>query len=393
MIFPRAANVLRKREGHTRVGFIELFFDLVFVFAITQLSHLLLEHLTPWGAAQTLLLLLGVWWVWVNTSWCTNWADPDTVPVRIMLLTLMFAGLILSANLPHAFEDGGLVFACAYVFIQLARSIFMLWAFKPHRIESYRNFQRITLWLCFSGVLWISGAFFEGGQRFAIWAAALTIETIAPALRFWVPGLGQSATADWDIDGGHMAERSGLFIIIALGESILVTGATFAKLPYSPEAVAAFLAAFIGSIAMWWLYFDIGAERATHLIEKSRDPGRIARVAYTYVPILIVAGIVVSAVSDELILAHPLGHTETAAAAAIIGGPSLFVLGNLVFKYVTTGWPPLSHAAGLTFFAVLAFVHESLPPLALGGLAAAILVTVAVWERISLRHTRAAAHH
>ena len=388
----RARSVLRDRSGATRVTFVELFFDLVFVFAITQLSHLLLQNLSIWGAAQTLLLLLGVWWVWIYTSWATNWADPDTVPVRMMMLTLMIAGLILSVSLPEAFESRGLSFACAYVFMQVARSLFMMWALKPHSTANYRNFQRITIWFCLAAVLWLAGAFLDGGQRFIAWAAALAIEFVSPALSFWVPGLGRSATADWNIEGGHMAERSGLFIIICLGESILVTGATFAQLPYASATIAAFTVAFIGSVAMWWLYFDIGAGRATHLIEKSSDPGRIARTAYTYVPIVIVAGIVVSAVADELILAHPLGHTEAAAAMAIIGGPALFILGNLLFKYVTSGWPPLSHMAGLGLFGVLALGALHISPLVLATCAAAILVIVAVWERISLRHTRATAH-
>lgn len=384
---------MRDRSGHTRVTFIELFFDLVFVFAITQLSHLLLDHLSLWGAAQALLLLLGVWSVWIYTSWCTNWVDPDTLPVRILLLVLMFAGLILSAAIPEAFDNQGLVFAAAFAFMQVGRSLFMLWALKNHSAANHRNFQRITIWLCLSAAFWIAGAFLEQESRFMLWSIAVGIEFASAAIGYHVPGLGRSSTADWTIDGAHLAERCGLFIIICLGESILVTGATFAGLDHSMVTVAAFTVAFIGSVAMWWIYFDIGAERATHLIEKSHDPGRIGRIAFTYIPILIVAGIVVSAVSDELILAHPLGHTETAAALTITGGPALFLFGNLLFKLVTSGWPPLSHMAGLAALIALGAIELHLSPLGLAASAATILVAVAIWERVSLRHYRASVRH
>src|SRR5262245_16468349 len=110
-------NLLRVREAHahSRVTYVELFFDLVFVFAITQLSHLLLEHLTLGGLVQTTLLLMAVWWVWIYTSWVTNWLDPEKIPVRLLLFALMLAGLVLSTSIPEAFESKGLAFAGAYV--------------------------------------------------------------------------------------------------------------------------------------------------------------------------------------------------------------------------------------------------------------------------------------
>ena len=145
--------------------------------------------------------------------------------------------------------------------MQVGRSLFMVWALKGHSPGNYRNFQRIVCWLALSAVFWIAGAFAQGDMRFALWAVALVIEYVAPSLGFWTPGLGASTTSDWDVEGGHLAERCGLFVIIALGESVLVTGATFAKLPWTPVTVASFLVAFVGSVAMWWIYFNIGAER------------------------------------------------------------------------------------------------------------------------------------
>src|SRR5690349_4255003 len=137
------ADLLRGKalNGHHRVTFVELFFDLVFVFAVTQLSHSLLEHLSLAGALQTALLLLAVWWVWIFTSWVTNWVDPEAAPVRLMLFALMLAGLVLSTSLPQAFEARGWAFAGAYVLMQLGRSLFMLWVLASRDAGNFRNFQ------------------------------------------------------------------------------------------------------------------------------------------------------------------------------------------------------------------------------------------------------------
>jgi len=375
-------NLLRTRTGaeNSRVTFVELFFDLVFVFAITQISHFLLEHFSVIGVLHAALMFFAVWWCWINTSWVTNWLDPDTTPVRLMLFGLMLAGLLMATSLPEAFEWRGLVFALAYVGAQVGRSLFMLWALHGHNTVNFRNFQRITVWLCTSAIFWIAGGFAGAELRFALWAIAIAIEFSGPASGFWTPGLGQSATKDWDVSGDHLAERCGLFVIIALGESILVTGATFEKLVWTLPVAAAFVVAFIGSVAMWWIYFNIGAERGRHRIADAADPGRYARIVYTYVHMLPIAGIIVAAVSDELILAHPGGHTDFKTVATTIGGAGLFLIGNILFKRIMTGRPALSHWIGLVLLAVLTMLSGLMPPLALGACTNAILVIVAIWE-------------
>ena len=243
-------GLLRERggAGSNKVTFVELFFDLVFVFAVTQLSHSLLEHFTTMGVVQTTLMLMAVWWVWIYTSWATNWLDPEKTAVRLMLFVLMLAGLVLSTSIPQAFESKGLAFAGAYVFMQVGRGLFTMWALRRASPGNYRNFQRIKAWLAFAAVFWIAGAFVEAEARLGLWAVALFIEYVSPSVGFWTPGLGRSTTADWDIEGSHMAERCGLFIIIALGESILVTGAKFGNLPWTADDVAAFA---VSSSAAW----------------------------------------------------------------------------------------------------------------------------------------------
>lgn len=367
---------------------IELFFDLVFVFAVTQLSHSLLANLTLQGAVHVTMLLLAVWWVWIFTSWITNWLDPERIPVRLALFALLLAGLLLSVSIPDAFTHRGAMFAFAYVTMQVGRTVFAIWAVRREQISMTRNFQRILVWLLSAGAFWIGGGLAEDGLREGLWAVALMIELVSPAVFFWVPGLGRSSLADWDIEGSHMAERCALFVIIALGESLLVTGATFAQLDLALDTVIALLAAVLGSVAMWWVYFDSGAERAHHRIAHSDDPGREARMAYTYLHILIIAGIIVSAVADELVLTHP-DHTTTPGICAILAGPTLYLLGTALFKMVTAERIilPLSHLIGLLLLVALApfAFAQVFSPLVLGSLTTGILLVVATWESVALR--------
>jgi len=370
---------------HSRVTYVELFFDLVFVFAVTQVSHTLLAHFTLLGALQVTLLFLAVWWVWVFTSWITNWLNPEKTPVRLLLFAMMLGGLVLSTSIPAAFEARGLWFAIAYAAMQVGKTIFLWLSTPPSRPRTRMNAIRIAAWLSVSAIFWIAGGVMEGQSRLVLWAIALIIEYISPAMRFWIPRYGASSVADWTIEGGHMAERCALFIIIALGESIVVTGATFAELTWTTENVLAFVSAFVGSLAMWWIYFHIGAEAGSEQLSKSSEPGRLARLAYTYLHMPIVAGIIVSAVADELVLKHPSGHSDLKAVISAIGGPLLFLFGTILFKYSFRGFLQLSHGGGIVVLCVLAWFASELSPLMLSILTTAIMIGVAAWESISLR--------
>jgi low temperature requirement protein LtrA len=370
---------------HSRVTNVELFFDLVFVFAVTQVSHTLLHHFTPLGAVHVTVLFLAVWWVWVYTTWVTNWLDPEQTPVRILLFLLMLGGLVLSTTIPKAFEERGLWFAGAYVAMQVGRTAFWLLATPKHRTLVRHNATRILAWLCVSAVFWILGGLAEGEKRLYFWIAALAIEYVSAAVRFWTPGLGFSSVEAWAVEGGHMAERCAGFIIIALGEAIVVQGATFAELSWTAENVAAFLSALVGSIAMWWVYFHRGAEAGSEKLSRSAESGRLARLAYTYLHMPIVGGIILAAVADELVLKHPGGHSDTTTVLAAVGGPLLFLVGTILFKHAIRGFLQLSHGAGIIAFAAVAFFGHDLSPLWLSILTTAIMIMVAVWESLSLR--------
>lgn len=372
---------LREEDQEDKqVGFPELFFDLIFVFSLIQLSHFIAGEFTPFGLLEGGLLALALWWVWNHTAWVTNWLDPDRGPIRAMLFGLMFFGLLMSAAIPQAFAEKGLMFAGAYVAMQLGRSLFAIYAFKDVLPSVRRNFVRVSLWFALSACLWIAGALSVEETRLILWSVALIIEYAAPELRFFVPGLGRSHSSDWDISGEHMAERCALFVMICLGESILAIGRSFAEQDLSVPVIATFVGAFGVSGLMWWIYFHFGQAKASREIQETTEPGEVALHVFTYGHMPVVAGIVLCAVSSEHLLAHPTEVTDLARAAAILGGPALFLLGNLWVKRMTTGRIPYSHCAGL----VLLVAALPLAPGLVGGWAglagALALLVVAVWE-------------
>ena len=363
----------------------ELFFDLVFVFAVTQLSHYLLEHHTLAGVLQTAVMFIAVWWAWIYTAWATNWLDPDRAEVRLMLIVVMLLSLVLSSTIPGAFGPYGIHFSIAYIALQLTRTLYTAWAKGEWKPGISKNLTRASLYFVAAAPLWIAGGLNpDPGVRLLCWLGALVIEYLGPSLYFAVPGLGRSTIGDWNISGGHMAERCSLFIIISLGEGVLVTGATFSTLEPSAAAVAAFLSAFIASVAMWWIYFDIGFRRGTEAMEHQQEPGLVAREAYTYGHIPIVAGIIVLAVADEQALMHPVGHTEPLLLGTLVGGGFLFIGGTMIFKKMVSVHHrfPLSHLVGLALFAALGVwgyaAHPS--PLALHSAATVLFLLIAVWE-------------
>ena len=376
------ADVLRAdgAEAH-RVTFFELFFDLVYVFAVTQLSHGLLEHLSLEGIGQTILLLLAVWWAWVYTTWATNWVNPDSRPVRLMLIGVMAAVFVMATALPDAFEERGLLFAGAYAAIQMGRSSFVLWAVRADPVRR-SNFQRIVIWNTVVSAIWVAGGLADPEARRVIWVVALGLDYLAPAARFWVPGLGASQTGDWTVTGSYFAERFKLFVILALGESVVVTGITFTGMQITAQSAAAFAVAFVGTVAMWWIYFDRSAEMGLLSMERSTDPGAVARLAYTYFHLPMVAGVIVAAVADELIIAHPESHGDLATMAATLGGPALFLAGHALYRWAVIGRVATSHiVAVVVLTGALAFSGD-VPALWLGAGATGLLLVVAAIDSL-----------
>lgn len=320
------------RDEEITTSFIELFFDLVFVFAVTQLSRHLLGHLDAAGLYQTAFMLLMLWWAWIYTTWTTNWMDPDLPRVRLMLMAAMLAALLMAVAVPEAFSERALLFAGAYVALQLIVNGFKVVA-VPEDHEFQPVFLRIFIWYVWVGALWIAGALAGGDALYAIWALALAADYAGPFYRYWNPWHGSSETSDWRITPSHFVERFQLFVIIALGESVVVTGAVAANAGISTETALALVVAFVCAATLWWLYFDEVAVYALRFMSAARDPGRLGRDAYTYGHIPIIAGIIVSAVGDKLVIENPGRTLSNAQLAVVFAGPILYLLGHAVFRW------------------------------------------------------------
>ncbi len=381
----RQAELLRDRSGSQRVTNIELFFDLVYVFAVTQLSHHLLTDPTVRGALQAGLLLVMVWLVWAYTTWVTNWLDPEQMAVRLLLVVLMLVSLAMSVALPRAFAGLGLWVGGAYAVMQIGRSAFMVIALRGHPLQA--NFERILAWCVVSSVFAVAGGFAHGHARDLLWVLAVAVDLAGGLVGFYTPGLGRSRTSDWTIEGGHFAERCQAFILIALGESIVIIGATLSGEKAATAAdVTAFVVAFAGSVALWWLYFDQSADAAAEIIARSPDPGRLGRSAYHLIHPVMVAGIIVSAAADEKVLSDPAAAASTASAWMILGGPALFLAGHAAFKLVIWRSVPWTRVAGIAVLALLALAARAIPELALAACAAAVVAAVAATDRLPWLH-------
>ena len=378
---PSPAHHLRARdEGATQqTTTLELFFDLVYVLAVTQLSHLIIGHLSVGGVARAVFLLLVVWWAWISTTWMVNWFDPASPHVRTVLTGVMLASLLMAAALPEALGKHGLLFAASYVALQVGRNAAAASLLaRDHALRAV--FERLVVWSALTGALWLAGAALGGDRRLLLWIPALALDAAAPFAGYWVPGRGRAATTDYDIEAGHFAERCQLFIIIALGETIVVTGAAAAAAGLTTTVVLCLVVAFLETAALWWLYFGAAAEEPRATTRTRDDPGRLARDAYTYLHLPIVAGIIATAVGAHLIIAAPGEPQHGVGLAMVLGGPALDLVGESLFRSRITG---RRNAKRLT----IALVLVALVPLAvhvaallLGLIVTALLGALAAWE-------------
>jgi low temperature requirement protein LtrA len=376
---PRLLRVRAEGRGQP-VTNVELFFDLVFVFAITQLSRHLQALPTVDGAVQTLVLFGAVWITWSYTTWVTNWLDPGQLRIRLMLLGVMLTSLVFSACLPDAFSSRGLAVAVTFVLMQVGRTVFTIAALSNHPLR--RNFERILAWTVTSSVLWIVGVLTHGHGREAVWAAAVLIDLAGGEVGFYTPGLGRSATTEWNIEGGHFAERCQAFVLIALGESVVEIGSALTRTA-SPDGaeITTFALAFVGCVALWWIYFDRSAEEAARELTSAADPGRLGRSAYHYIHPIMVAGIVVIAAADGRVLEHPGEVGSIATAVMVLGGTGLFVGGHALFKYAIWGVVSVPRILGLVVLALAMSIVTVAPAFVLGLVGGAVMVGIAVADR------------
>src|SRR5262245_18164230 len=360
----------RRRGEEQRATTLELFYDLVFVFAVTQVSHLLLDDLSWQGAGEAALVLLVVWWGWNYTTWVTNELDPDSPVVRLLLLGIMLATLVMAVAIPDAFGSKGLLCAAAYVTIAVGRHAFLTFASARRGTIERERAADILIWLSAAGAFWMGGALVEDEARTTVWLVALAIDYLGPVFLYRVPGRPQLAPETWDVETAHFAERFQLFVIIALGESIVLTGATTAELDLGLARMTALGLAFVGTAALWWLYFDYVAPIAQRRLERSPDRTLLARDGYTYLHVVLVAGIIGWAVGDELVIAHPTDELPGPEIAVLVAGPAIYLLGHVLFRLRMVGTLSRKRLAG----ALGCLAVGALGPVAPGIVLAAALV-------------------
>jgi len=363
-----AVSLLRARTGLRGVTNIELFFDLVYVFALTQLSHYLLDHASIGGVVQAAVLFGMVWTIWAATAYLVNWLDPHQLPVRRMLLAVMVISLISSAAIPEAFGPAGLVFGASYAAVQIGRNLFAVYATRHEALE--RNFQRFFVWSLIGGSLAILGGLAQGHLREVVWALVVAIDLFSAAVGFYVPGLGRTATREWNIDGAHAAERIQAFVMIALGESIVIIGASLTGFKdLRIGETMAYLLAFITTVTLWWIYFDRSAAFAARALASSPDPGRLARSAFYWAQVPMVAGIIAVAAGDRLLLTQPTQPAGVATASILLGGTAIFLAGHALFKQAIWHHVSRSHIAAIVLLLLLIPIAVFLPGLAVAALA------------------------
>jgi low temperature requirement protein LtrA len=377
MTTSRAGGLLRRPGDPKQATFLELFFDLVFVVALTQLSFALMQDLTWRGAFQALVLLLTLWRVWFGTAWITDRFDPQRPAIQLVVIASLVGSLVIAVALPDAFGRQGLVFAGAYVAVSIGRMLFFVIALRGSGLDLRHVARRLLFWYGVSAVPWIAGALSHGTARGALWTLAVAVDYTGAFLRYPTPGLGRTPASVLPNVAEHVSERYRQFFIIALGELILVIGLALRGTGFAPDRTAAFLVSIATTVLLWRIYIYRAGELLDEAIAAAPDPTRLA-LWTSYAHLVMVAGIVVTAVGDELVIAHPFGHTQPAWITIILGGPALFFAGRAIFEYQVFSRVSRDRPIGLLVLVALTPAVLHVPPLIVALAAATVLTAVAV---------------
>jgi low temperature requirement protein LtrA len=362
--------------GERRTSPVELLWDLVFVFAVTQVSTLLSDDLTWTGLAHAALVLALVWWAWSAFVWAANAEQETSRMLRGVLLFAMVLIFVAGLALPESFGDHAVLFACTYAGVRLLHLALYAHASRRGR-ASWSAISGFAATVVIGMALLVAGAFLDEGPRALLWAAAVAIDYAGPAwlTRERLRGLQQVAVA-------HFAERYSLFVIICLGESIVATGLSADRRPLDAELVLAVVLGLLATIGMWWTYFDRFAVTAEERLREHEDPVLAAADGYSYLHLVIVAGIIVFAVGMKETVAALGAPLPDAARLALCGGVALYLVGNVAFRRRMTAdvdWAELGGAAAL--LAVFA-VGDTLSGLWLAGAATLVLALLCAVEAL-----------
>ena len=381
MTTERAGRLLRTREDPQRASYMELFFDLAFIFALAELTRALRGDTTAGGMLRTLLLLAAVWWVWTVTAWSTDWFSPGSPFVRGLLAWVMFGALVMAAAVPQAFGRYALVFAGAYLTLHIGRGAGLAFALSGHPAQ-VRSL-RVMVWFAATGVLWIGGAL-APSARVPLWAVAILVDVTIGLVGYPVPGLGHSTQQDLRVVGQHFAERYEQFLIVAIGELILVTGIAFLDAGFGWPHTVAFGLAFVNALLYTEIYHVPIGSGLPAALKRSNSPARLALVA-GYLHLMLLAGILASAAGNEMIITGAAGGNLSAYAHLVAGGAVLFLLSRVLMTVVTDRRVPWSRVVGLVAMIAVKPVTLHLPPIATTAAVDLILLLIAVIDRAHRR--------
>ena len=328
------AGLLRDPLQSQRVGFIELIFDVVFVFAFTQLSQDLYRELRWSGLYRVLVLLLAMWWIWYRLAWTTNRYNPNRPAIRLMVVVTMLATLVMSTALQHPFTRRGLgaVFASTYVAVEVGRHLWLVLLGGERRAQLVSV--RVLFWAILSAPLWIAGIFGSANFGLAMWAVAVAIDYAGGALDFPTPRLGRAGLRGQKVAGAHLVERYQQVLIIAFGETILSSGIEFSPYAFERERTAALIVSFIITLLLVRIYIFRAGALLPEAIAATNAPAYVGELA-SYAHLTMAAGIILSAVGDKTLIADPLRHPDRATTFVILGGAALFLIGRAALDYAT----------------------------------------------------------
>jgi low temperature requirement protein LtrA len=317
-----------------RSTLVELFFDLAFVLVLTQLSRYLEQHLTWFGWAQTVVLTSAVWWVWTMVTWiCDVYATTDP-RMQVLITVLTFGVIAMAVAIPNTFGRHGLIFAGAYVSIQLARNTALLLA--GLRTATTRLPLRMVLWTLATAPLWILGGALHNSSQTVLWVVAIAIDCTGAFVGWPAPRLGRLHPDQWEASGEHLAERYRQILLISIGDAILTMGAAWIDTPATPLRGAALAVAFLYIVLLWQAYFRVAGEQLAEMISRSRHKGVVAELSIAC-HLIMILGMVVSALAIDIIIRHPLAHPRGYWAAVVILGPALFLFGRILFGFLVLG--------------------------------------------------------
>jgi low temperature requirement protein LtrA len=311
-----------------RVTPLELFFDLVFVFAITQVTGFMSDDPTWAGVGKGLLILAALWWTWGAYAWLTNTIDPDEGKARLAMLAAMAAMFVAALAVPHAFDSDGVLFGIAYFVVRFLHIV--VFAESTPHVDVRQAAFRLGRTAIPAPALLIVAGFLDGGAQITVWIVALTIDYLGPYV-FGVRGFTVAAE--------HFAERYGLIVIIALGESIVAIGIGTAGIELGPAVVLAAILGLVLASSLWWAYFDILARVARKKLAQAHghERARLARDSFSYLHLPMFAGIVLFALGAKKVLAHVDEPLETVPAAALCGGVALYLLSHDAIRFRSVG--------------------------------------------------------